>query len=103
MEPLWGWLAAYVVGLAILQLVLYRYLVDGSESLNEPPKLSDDGREMDVEGGDASREVRLDPFAPRADVSRWSADGERRLCPHCGAENEPESAFTRCRNCAGQL
>ena len=103
MEPLWGWLAAYVLGLAILQLVLYRYLVSGDDGVSERRRLGDDGREMDLDGGDASADVRFDPFAPRADVDRWSAGGDQRLCPRCGAENEPERAFTRCWNCAGQL
>jgi hypothetical protein len=104
MEPLWGWIVVYALGLTILQLLLYRYLVGGGEGISEGSRgLGDEGREVNVDGPDRSAEVQFDPLAPRSDVSRWTVEDGMRVCPHCGAKNEPEQSFRRCWNCVGRL
>lgn len=84
MEP-WAWIAAYLIGFALLQLLLYRYFRrDVPQGETTTPHNPESGR--------------------RAAHSRASppADGEV-TCPHCGSVNEREQSFTFCRECVSPL
>lgn len=81
---LWGWIIAYVVGFAILQLVVYRYLRNGEDT--------------DL----------LQTTPPNRESARPDETGERgndatRRCSNCGARNDPDGPFTYCRRCARRL
>ncbi len=90
---LWGWLAGYVVLLALFHLLLYYVYV----------RRGDDGaRSRSVPGNGtprrpAAREVAHPVPEERVDP----AEGVR--CPHCHAGNEPDQAFTYCWNCVSPL
>lgn len=106
----WGWIATYAVGLVVLQLLMYRYLARHSEGLSGTAT---------APGGEGEEESRprtrlhaqpservmwtdqrgFDLNAGREASGRTTA----RICPYCGVENEPDRAFTRCRNCTGRL
>jgi hypothetical protein len=102
----WVWLAAYLVGFALLQLFLYRYFRQG-ESTGD----GDDGHEPGyrrLERAAAShdapdtREAREPRESHEArGGARSDRDGIR--CRHCGASNDPDGTFTYCRNCAEPL
>lgn len=94
----WGWIAVYAVGLTVLQLVVYRYLLGGDEggdaSNGEPPVRTA------PRGSDTVGVPRLHATESREETS----DGPTaRPCPRCGVENEPDRTFDRCWNCAGRL
>jgi hypothetical protein len=83
MNP-WAWIAAYVVGFALLQLLLYRYL------------------SREVQGAEATTPISSEGPAPRASGTE-SASGDAIVCRHCGAENEREQGYKFCRACAEPL
>lgn len=88
----WGWLVAYVVGFALLQLLLYRYFSDDHTAYDASP----DARERSTEGHPAAGQ---DPLAPRPPTE----PGDTLVCRHCGAPNERESSYTFCRRCVQPL
>lgn len=103
----WGWIAAYAVGLTVLQLLMYRYLARHGDALSGSAALS---------GGDGDEESRHRSASMSPERTYWmdedhlgSIDRPRddpadaRVCPYCDVENEPERAFARCWNCAGRL
>lgn len=82
----WVWLAVYLVGFALVQVLLYRYLRDSRGGQTAPR-----GSE---------------PESTRAPVERTaehsSTDGEQGIyCRNCGAHNA--AGYSYCRECAGQL
>lgn len=82
MNP-WAWIAAYVVGFALLQLLLVRYL----------------GR--DTGGGAAST-----PASEAGAGSHQSSGGgaaDAITCPACGAVNESDQGYSFCRECIEPL
>jgi hypothetical protein len=83
MDP-WVWLAAYLVGFTLLQLLLYRRF-----RRNVPQG------ETTPSGAERA--------APRAPTGSESDAGDRRICPHCGTPNEAASGFRFCRACCQQL
>ncbi|RDI72079.1 DUF7577 domain-containing protein [Halopelagius longus] len=100
----WGWIVVYAIGLTVLQLVVYRYLLDGDEGVQGG---------FGGDGDDAESHARTAPRGRDAvGVSRlqateaWdreSGPSDARVCPRCGVENEPDRTFDRCWNCAGRL
>jgi hypothetical protein len=76
----WAWLFAYVLGFALLQLVLYRYF------------------QREYGKADATPVAMEGPGAVPRDSGR-DADGDGRRCQHCGTRNDEESTFTYCREC----
>ena len=107
----WGWIAVYAVGLALVQVLLYRYLLNRSDStaegqglfVGDPEEFEYDRVRGHALAGDRGRErLELLPHDERRRLS-GVAPGEGRPCPRCGAENEPDDTFTRCWNCAGPL
>lgn len=123
----WGWIVVYAVGLTVLQLLVYRYLLNSGGSLTRrvgTPFGDGDGDSTVSNGssrqhgnrppdapGDADRDATPSP-APG--VAAWPEEHPRvrraepvatdgRRCPHCGVENERDETFTRCWNCTGEL
>jgi hypothetical protein len=85
----WIWLVAYLIGFALLQLVLYRYFQQ-RESTHE---------------GESSRNPgfqRLEQSSASATTSETTENGSVR-CQHCGTPNEAETQYTYCRECAEPL
>jgi len=109
----WGWVIVYAIALALLQLLLYRVFVDNGESVADRGALP----RRDAEDADADRGARrVDPprerfealvgnsMGPHPDAEPLVADPDgRRVCPRCGAENEPDAEFDRCWNCTNRL
>ncbi|MFB6129139.1 MAG: hypothetical protein ABEJ47_05175 [Halorhabdus sp.] len=88
MTPVWGWIAAYVLGFLLFQLLIYWYLGAGEASLE---RTTPDGGESDHGPRPATR-----------DTDHLTV-GETVRCSHCGAENEYHPSFTHCRECAREL
>jgi hypothetical protein len=86
----WVWLAAYVVGFALLQVYLYFYFIRGqsagTESSAEAPAHSvPEGGVRSVEAPDGI------------------ADTDAISCSNCGAYNENDQMFTFCKQCGERL
>jgi hypothetical protein len=97
----WAWLTVYLVGFALLQLVLYRYFRQGGSG--EQPAGSPNNHGM---GADAGRDPWVDSPREQADHAPDSTPGDASggvRCKHCGAVNESEATFTYCRECAQPL
>lgn len=81
----WAWLLAYLVGFALLQVVLYRYFQRGEST------------------HDSEREPghrRLERHATGSDIAETSsADGVS--CQECGTRND--RTYSYCRNCVEPL
>ena len=94
----WGWIVIYALGLTILQLLVYRYLVDGGE-----PTMGD-GSARNADHGDryAHPEIAV-PFDERSSVGVQRTPTGERICPSCGAENESDATFELCWNCTRRL
>jgi hypothetical protein len=129
----WGWIVVYAVGLTLLQLLVYRYLLNNGGSLTRRvgTPFGDGDRETSFSNassgsnspsrrnGSAPRPGEVDAGAdsgpataatdrrsrdPPASPDRADPDTPRgRRCPHCGAENEADDAFSFCWNCAREL
>ncbi|MEF8886327.1 MAG: hypothetical protein V5A30_00865 [Haloarculaceae archaeon] len=82
----WVWLAVYLVGFALVQVVLYRYLRDSRGGQTAPQGSEPEGARAPVE-----RVADHDP----------DAEGGGIYCRNCGARNE--AGYSYCRECAGQL
>lgn len=85
----WTWLVAYLVGFALLQLVLYRYFQRG-ESTHDG-----ESREPGYK--------RLEQSSGAADVGEHSDHEDGVVCQQCGALNDRDGMYSYCRECAGQL
>ncbi|APW97478.1 hypothetical protein CHINAEXTREME_06700 [Halobiforma lacisalsi AJ5] len=103
---LWGWLIGYLVLFALLHLILYYVYVrrDGDGDGAGTPSFADPNRASSPSspGPDSypsSREV--DEFdAPDEDRD---LEGETIRCPHCGAHNASDQAYTYCWHCVSTL
>jgi hypothetical protein len=109
----WGWVVVYAVGLALLQVLVYRYLWrrGGSPAGESVRRWYDEPRQR----ADARSQSRSRPRSGRPPVEAVAPDeavdprsgppteADGRRCPHCGAENEPDATFDRCWNCATRL
>ena len=107
MDP-WGWIAVYAVGLAALQLLVYRYLLSGDDEVGYDRVFRDrDDRPDSVASGSdrggSARPPRLAAAPGRVERSPEDADSRGRYCPRCGTMNEPDSTFDRCWYCANRL
>lgn len=82
----WVWLVVYLVGFALVQVLLYRYLRDSQGGQTAP-------RGSETESARAPVE---------RTAERSATDGEQGVyCRNCGARNE--GSYSYCRECAGQL
>jgi len=77
----WAWLIAYLIGFALLQLVLYRYFQRGESTHDGDREPGYRRLEQRGAGGDVGRED--------------DADGV--YCQQCGAQND--RTYSYCRNC----
>lgn len=101
MEP-WVWLVVYLVGFALLQVVLYRYVRNRDSSGEQPAgspgdrhgARADAGRERPTE---SRAEMRIGPDPDS------SGETDRVRCTHCGALNEQGATFRYCRECTQPL
>lgn len=82
----WVWLAAYLIGFALLQLYLYRYFMNQSTT------------------GSSERAT---PVADRRgsalEVPEDVSEGDLVTCEHCGSYNESHQMFSFCRECGNRL
>jgi hypothetical protein len=127
----WGWIAVYAVGLTLLQLLVYRYLLnsrrsmtrrvgtpfgDGEADGNRPWSNGSSGSTERPASSRPSERVRRGESRPNTNappVDAWPAaeqsaatapDGSvGRPCDHCGAVNEADETFDHCWNCARPL
>ncbi len=90
---LWGWLAGYVVLLALFHLLLYYVYVRRGD--DEPRSRSTPGK------GTPRQPTSHEAVHPTRDGHAGAAEGVR--CPHCQAGNEADPAFTYCWNCVSPL
>jgi ribosomal protein S14 len=128
----WGWIVVYAVGLTLLQLLVYRYLLNNGGSVTrrvgtpfgendrDTSWSSSSGSNPSQSNGPSSRTGEdadggtvparsLDAW-PRSDQHDRHAASEpartsagSRRCRHCGVENESDETFTLCWNCAREL
>ncbi|WP_224267928.1 DUF7577 domain-containing protein [Haloprofundus salinisoli] len=109
MRALWGWILVYVLGLVVLQLLVYRYLGGEGGAFAE----ADSAGARRGSGGDEPTEreivrdrtgaVNVGPPMSTATAEAFRESTTERVCPHCGVENEPDTTFTFCRSCAQRL
>jgi len=91
METL-GWLVAYVVGFALVQLLLYRYIQRDDASPDAAPGSVDQTARRSMEQP-----------AARPDDGDGDADHEGVRCRHCGTVNDYGQQFAYCRECVQPL
>jgi hypothetical protein len=87
----WAWLAAYLIGFALLQLVLYRYFQRGESTHDADTREPGYKR---LEGSAASTDIDTEADSDREDAV---------VCQQCGAFNERDGMFSYCRECAEPL
>lgn len=102
----WGWIAVYAVGLAALQLLVYRYLLDDGDDVGYDRVFGDrdDRPDSVASGSDRGGPVRAPRLAAspnRGEDARGGSEG--RYCRRCDTTNEPDPTFDRCWNCANRL
>jgi hypothetical protein len=90
----WTWLVAYLVGFALLQLVLYRYLQRGESTPGQ------DGETPEPEPGHRRLERAASGEGRGASAS---ADTDTVVCQHCGTRNERHGTYSYCRECVKSL
>ncbi|ADQ66084.1 hypothetical protein C499_10164 [Halogeometricum borinquense DSM 11551] len=104
----WGWIVVYAIGLTILQLLVYRYLLNNGGEVGYDGVVGDSDDRPDGpvahggERGSIGRSPRL-VASPNAPANERDDQSTGRYCPHCGSENEPDHTFDRCWNCANRL
>lgn len=102
-----AWIFLYAVALVVFQVLVYRYLWTRDEPFERTtPQARPNGDGDTLEDPSPSRQMRTDASAGlwRTTQSPQSIEAlSERHCQHCGAQNEPDRAFTFCRNCAGRL
>lgn len=94
----WGWaIAAAVLGITLVQLVAYYYLMR-----------EDSGTDIWPTSTDAPGTGRGSASAPGSNTSESRFDGsptekDARRCNRCGAPNDSDPLYTYCYNCCAQL
>jgi len=84
----WAWLAAYVIGFALLQVYLYVYFIRG--------------RSTGAESSTTPR-VPAEGSAPAIETAETVPDEDLVSCTSCGAYNESHRMFTFCKQCGSRL
>jgi hypothetical protein len=85
----WAWLAAYLIGFALLQLVLYRYFQRGEST-------------HDAETREPGYK-RIEGSAATSEIGTHGGDEDTVVCQQCGTANERDGMFSYCRECAEPL
>jgi len=84
MDP-WVWLAAYLVGFALLQVLLYRrFRRDVPQSETTTPSGGDSGVARAAAGSDGTDDATV-------------------ACQHCGTSNAADATYRFCRECGEQI
>jgi hypothetical protein len=127
----WGWIVVYAVGLTLLQLLVYRYLLnnggsltrrvgtpfgDGERDASVPNGSSGSSNSSGSNGPSGAGDADGEPRVHSRRRHSWARDDvhvpgqaggmdqtNARRCPHCGAENELDATFSRCWNCTREL
>lgn len=102
----WGWIVVYAIGLTVLQLVVYRYLLRGDDGVQYETKFGSDGDDADSRVRTAPRGRDAVSISRLQRTESWDGESNQsdaRVCPRCGVENEPDRTFDRCWNCTGRL
>lgn len=86
---LWGWLAAYVVGFLLIQLLVFRYVRGGAS--------------LDDAGPEATSTSQLSAVEHATPAGDDDSEGDGRYCAHCGTRNASDATFTYCRECLQPL
>ncbi|SFR50012.1 DUF7577 domain-containing protein [Halogeometricum limi] len=108
MEP-WGWILVYAIGLAILQLLVYRYLLNSGDEVGydgvfrERDDRPDGPVAQGTDNGGLVGRPGVAVSSRTAASDRPESSTEGRYCPHCGTMNEPDRVFDRCWNCTNRL
>lgn len=104
MDP-WGWIVVYAVGLAVLQLLVYRYLLNSDDEVGYDRVFGerDDRPDSVASGSDRGGSTRAARLAAPSRSERPREDADGRYCPRCGTMNEPDPTFDRCWNCSNRL
>lgn len=87
---MWAWLAAYVLGFAVLQVYLYMYFTRGRSTQGE---VSADGATTSLSEGRAATVTTPDGVS----------DTDLVTCHGCGAYNESDPMFSYCKQCGDRL
>jgi len=106
----WVWLAAYLVGFALLQLALYRYFQNGesTESEGREPgykrlERSTGRSSLGTEEREVAPETEGNGSTPNSEAAPADSDRNAVVCQQCGTLNERDSMFSYCRECASPL
>jgi len=86
----WAWLAAYVVGFALLQVYLYFYFVRGRSTGTD---------------SSAERSTHGIPESTGTSIERpeSATDDDAVACANCGTYNENHQMFSFCKECGDRL
>jgi hypothetical protein len=87
---MWAWLAAYVLGFAVLQVYLYMYFTRGQSTQGE---VSTEGTTRGISEGTATSVT----------TPEGMSDTDLVNCENCGAYNENDPMFTYCKRCGDRL
>ncbi len=109
----WITIAIFVVGLILVHALLYRYFEAERESVvgrgaSQPERPGSSERTEPRRGTTSTSHRSVEAHELAVPPGGWiGAPPIQRMvdgcCPHCGVENDPDPAFTFCRNCAGRL
>ncbi|MFC6823947.1 DUF7577 domain-containing protein [Halopelagius fulvigenes] len=102
----WGWIVVYAIGLTVLQLVVYRYLLSDDEGVTYEGGFGSDGEDAESRARTAPRGRDAVGVSRLQATEAWDREQTRsdaRVCPRCGVENEPDRTFDRCWNCTSRL
>jgi|AntDeeMinimDraft_5_1070356.scaffolds.fasta_scaffold00329_3 uncharacterized membrane protein YgcG len=104
MEAL-GWLVAYVLGFALVQLLLYRYIQRDDASPDAAPGSIDRSARRPMEQSSARSGTGDDGGnGGNGGNGGDGGDGEEGVhCRHCGTVNDYEQQFAYCRECVQPL
>lgn len=97
---LWGWVIAYALVFALLQLVVYYYLRRDANGQSVTVSVSGDGGQS---GGTPPTPSAYPEASVEGTTTDPTGDDDRLRCPHCGAPNERDGMYTYCRHCTKRL
>ena len=109
---LWAWLAAYILGFALLSVYLYQYFSNRTSDANTASSNASGGVSSARVEGRRSRGMPSHPSAetvaePPQPANLAPPEGvshaEAIECQSCGAYNRTDRMFRYCRNCGERL